>query len=178
MSKLNEHAKMEFKAAGWLDDTGAYIDKWQGMLCEHVLELLTVFSNEGHSGTTAPYTIDLFSRLAMFNPIAPLTGEDWEWTEHDHGDGVMYQNKRCSSVFKDGKDGEAYDIDGKVFWEWAVSYDDDGKPNGKAHKSYYTGHGSRVPVTFPYVKPKEPIYEYRYSDATPQQPAQNEQGFL
>ena len=27
MSKLNEHARMEFKAAGWLDDTGAYIDE-------------------------------------------------------------------------------------------------------------------------------------------------------
>ena len=43
MSKLNEHAIMEFKAAGWLDDSGAYIDEMQAMLCEHVLELLTVF---------------------------------------------------------------------------------------------------------------------------------------
>ena len=178
MSKLNEHAIMEFKAAGWLDDTGAYIDEMQGAICEHVLELLTVFSNEGHSGSTAPYAIDMFSRLAKFHPIAPITGEDWEWHEVSERMGSKcWQNKRCSSIFKDDN-GECYDIDGKVFWEWAVSYDDDGKPNGKAHKSYYTGHGSRVPVTFPYVKPKEPIYEYRYSDATPQQPAQNEQGFL
>ena len=78
MSKLNEHAIMEFKAAGWLDDSGAYIDEMQAMLCEHVLELLTVFSNEGHSGSTAPYAIDMFSRLAKFHPIAPITGEDWE----------------------------------------------------------------------------------------------------
>ena len=178
MSKLNEHAKMEFKAAGWLDDTGAYKDEMQGAICEHVLELLTVFSNEGHSGSTAPYAIDMFSRLAKFHPIAPITGEDWEWTEVSERMGSKcWQNKRCSSIFKDDN-GECYDIDGKVFWEWAVSYDDDGKPNGKAHKSYYTGRESRVPVTFPYVKPKEPIYEYRYSDATPQQPAQNEQGFL
>ena len=178
MSKLNEHARMEFKAAGWLDDTGAYLDEMQGAICEHVLELLTVFSNEGHSGSTAPYAIDMFSRLAKFHPIAPITGEDWEWHEVSERMGSKcWQNKRCSSIFKD-EDGTAYDIDGKVFWEWAVSYDDDGKPNGKAHKSYYTGRESRVPVTFPYVKPKEPIYEYRYSDATPQQPPQNEQGFL
>ena len=178
MSKLNEHAIMEFKAAGWLDDSGAYIDEMQAMLCEHVLELLTVFSNEGHSGSTAPYAIDMFSRLAKFHPIAPITGEDWEWTEVSERMGSKcWQNKRCSSIFKD-EDGTAYDIDGKVFWEWAVSYDDDGKPNGKAYRSYYTGRESRVPVTFPYVKPKEPIYEYRYSDAEPPQPAQNENGFL
>ena len=175
MSKLNEHARMEFKAAGWLDDTGAYKDEMQGAICEHVLELLTVFSNEGHSGSTAPYTIDLFERLAMFKPIAPLTGEDWEWTEHDHGNGVMYQNKRCSSVFKD-EDGAAYDIDGKVFWEWSMPYE--GREPYEPYKSYYTCRESRMPVTFPYVKPKEPIYEYRYSNAEPQQPAQNEQGFL
>ena len=172
MSKLNEHARMEFKAAGWLDDTGAYIDEMQGAICGHVLELLTVFSNEGHSGSTAPYAIDMFSRLAAFKPIAPITGEDWEWTDVSEYSGrTLYQNKRCSSVFKHG-DGTAYDIDGKVFWEWAK--DEDGLP----FKSYYTGSGSQVPVTFPYVKPKEPIYEYRYSGAEPRQPKQNEQGFV
>ena len=173
MSKLNEHAKMEFKAAGWLDDTGAYKDEMQAAICEHVLELLTVFSNEGHSGSTAPYAIDMFSRLAKFHPIAPITGEDWEWTDVSEYSGrTLYQNKRCSSVFKHGDD-TAYDIDGKVFWEWAVSYGDDG-----IHKSYYTSRDSRVPVTFPYVVPDKPIYEYRHSDAEPQQPTQNEQGFL
>ena len=175
MSKLNEHAIMEFKAAGWLDDTGAYIDEMQAAICEHVLELLTVFSNEGHSGSTAPYTIDLFERLAMFKPITPLTGEDWEWSEVSETMGSKcWQNKRCSSVFKD-ENGECYDIDGKVFWEWCrgvVGSDD------KPFKSYYTGRESRVPVTFPYIKPKEPIYEYRYSNAEPQQPAQTEEGFL
>ena len=179
MNNFEKHAREEFRAAGWVDANGEFKDGMQKMICEHVLRLLNVFDGEGHSGSSAPYAIGLFSRLAKFEPIAPITGEDWEWHDVSEISGVThYQNKRCSSVFKDGKDGEAYDIDGKVFWEWAISYDDDGKPNGKAHKSYYTGRESRVPVTFPYVKPKEPIYEYRYSDATPQQPAQNEQGFL
>ena len=115
MSKLNEHARMEFKAAGWLDDTGAYKDEMQGMICEHVLKMLQVFSDEGHSGVSAPYAIKVFSRLAMFEPLAPLTGEDWEW----HDTGHNYQNKRASHVFKD-YDGNCYDIDGKVFWEWAM----------------------------------------------------------
>jgi hypothetical protein len=165
---------MEFKAAGWLNGSGEYCDEMQGAICAHVLKLLDVFDGEGHSGSTAPYTINMFARLAKFEPIAPLTGEDWEWNETSRG---VLQNKRASHVFRDLDTGETYDIDGKVFWEWAVSYDEDGKENG-IHKSYYTCRDSRVPVTFPYVVPDKPIYEYRYSDATPQQPTQDENGFL
>jgi len=139
--------------------------------------LLDVFADEGHSGSSAPYAIDLFKRLAMFKPIAPLTGEDWEWHDVSEFSGRnTYQNKRCSSIFKEGKDGEAYNIEGKVFWEWAMPYE--GRDPQEPFKSYYTCRESRLPVTFPYVVPDKPIYEYRHSDADPQQPPQNEQGFL
>ena len=169
MSNLKDHALMEFRAAGWLNDTG-YIDEMQGMICDHVLKLLEVFSDEGHSGSSAPYAINVFTRLAKFEPLVPLTGEDWEWNDTGHG---VLQNKRASHVFKNA-DGSCYDIDGKVFWEWAMPYEEGGKP----YKSYYTGRDSRVPVTFPYAVPDKPIYEYRYSDAEPPQLKQNEQGFL
>lgn len=170
MSNLHNHALAEFRSAGWLDDNG-YTDEMQGMICEHLLELLKVFADEGHSGSTAPYTVNLFKKLAMFEPIAPLTGKDDEWIKHDYGVDPTYQNKRRGSVFKD-VNGDAYDIDGKVFWEW---YKDDG---GNVTRSYYSCRDSRVPVTFPYAPPDKPIYEYRYSSADPQQPAQNEAGFL
>jgi len=173
MSNLHKHALMEFKAAGWIDDNGEYCDEMQEMICRHVLALLDVFTAEGHSGSSAPYAINMFSRLAKFEPIAPLTGEDWEWNDTGH----CFQNKRASHVFKD-YDGNCYDINGKVFWEWAKSHDEQGNLNGEAHKSYYTSRDSRVPVTFPYVVPEKPIYEYRYSDAEPPQPPQNEEGFL
>ena len=172
MSNLLKHAKEEFRAAGWADENGKYNDDMQEAICEHVLKLLEVFSEEGHSGSTAPYAIGLFSRLAKFEPIAPLTGEDWEWHDVSEYSGtITYQNRRCSSIFKDN-DGIAYDIDGKVFWEWVKD------ENGEPYKSYYTSRDSRVPVTFPYAVPDKPIYEYRYSNAEPQQPAQNEDGFL
>ena len=172
MNNYEKYAKEEFRAAGWTDANGKFKDEMQEMICEHVLKLLNEFHGEGHSGSTAPYTINLFSKLANFEPIAPLTGEDWEWSDvSDFSGKTLYQNKRYSSVFKHG-DGTAYDIDGKVFWEWAK--DEDGLP----FKSYYTGSGSQVPVTFPYVKPKEPIYEYRYSDAEPPAPPQTEAGLL
>lgn len=148
MSNTQKHALIEFKAAGWLDEDGNYIDEMQESICNHVLELIKVFSDEGHSGSTAPYTIDLFKKLAMFEPIVPLTGEDWEWTEiaremSGSNNGTVYQNKRCSRVFKD--DDGAYDINGKVFYDWYTN------ENGDRHKSYYTSRDSRVPVTFPYT---------------------------
>lgn len=170
MSNYENHALMEFKAAGWVDESGKFIDEMQEMICNHVLKLLEVFDGEGHSGSSAPYAIDLFSRLAKFKPVAPLTGEDWEWVKHDYGSDVIYQNKRCGSVFKD-EDGQAYNSEGKVFWEWAVY-------EGEPFKSYYGCRESRVPVTFPYVVPEQPEYVYRQSDAEPRTPPQNEEGLL
>jgi hypothetical protein len=172
MSNLLKHAEIEFKAAGWTNENGKFDDEMQEAICTHVLKLIEIFSEEGHSGSTAPYAIKLFERLAMFKPIAPLTGEDWEWHDVSEYSGTTtYQNRRCSSVFKDG-DGEAYNIDGKVFWEW---YKDE---DGNAFKSYYGCRDSRVPVTFPYTVPDEPIYEYRQSDAEPRTPPQTEEGFI
>lgn len=141
MSNLHKHALAEFRAAGWTDADGKFEDEMQEDICKHVLELLKVFSDEGHSGSTAPYTVNLFKKLAMFEPIVPLTGEDWEWHEPSPG---VFQNIRCSRVFKqaDRFNGQAYDIEGRVFRE----------PTGAC----YTGAESRVPVTFPYT----PMTEY------------------
>jgi len=163
---LKKHAEAEFRAAGFIDENGKYCDEMQEAICNHIYKLLEVFSDEGHSGSTAPYTINLFTKLASFKPLVPLTGEDWEWVDH----GYTKQNKRCSSVFKD-PDGSVYDIDGRVFWEWQEF-------QGEAVKSYYTNSESRVPVTFPYTKPEKPEYVYRYSDADPPAPPQTEAGLL
>ena len=104
-----------------------------------------------------------------FKPLSPLTGEDNEWGNvREYGESPSWQNKRRSSVFKNA-DGTCYDIDGKVFWEWCMPYEEGDKP----YKSYYTNRDSRVPVTFPYIVPDKPIYEYRHSEATPQQPPVN-----
>ena len=78
MSNYITHAMTEFRAAGWVDENGKYCDEMQEAICNHVMKLLEVFSEEGHSGSTAPYAINLFSKLAKFEPVAPLTGEDWE----------------------------------------------------------------------------------------------------
>lgn len=144
MSNYETHALNEFRAAGWIDETDNYKDDMQKMICEHVLRLLHVFADEGHSGSSAPYAINMFEKLAKFEPLVPLTGEDWEWNDvSEYSPGKVYfQNKRCSHVFKD--ETGAYDIQGKVFYDWI---DDD----GDRFKSYYTSSDSRVYVTFPYT---------------------------
>jgi len=163
MNNYTKHALKEFRAAGWVDENGKFHDEMQEAICNHVLRLLDVFDGEGHSGSTAPYTINLFRRLAMFEPIGPLTGVDSEWNEV--GDG-MFQNNRMGAVFKqaDRFDGQPYWLDGKVFWEWATHPDiDDGKP----FKSYFTSADSRVVIEFPWVKPDKPEYVFVPTDEFP-----------
>lgn len=136
MSNYESHAKREFRAAGWTDENGEFSDEMQELICKHVLKLLEVFADEGHSGSSAPYAVRLFEKLAMFEPIVPLSGDDAEW--NDVGDG-LYQNNRCSHVFKEN--GVAYDSTGRVFRD----------PDGGS----YTSKDSRVNVTFPYVPKTE-----------------------
>lgn len=155
----------EFQYAGWTDENGVFKDGMQKLMCDGVMKLLELFDQEGHSGSSAPYAINLFKTLARFEPIGPLTGADDEWVRHDYGDAPTYQNKRLGSVFKqaDRFDGQPYWIDGKVFWEWAkrpLDEDEEGYPGEKTFKSYYTGRDSFVVIKFPWVKPESPEYVF------------------
>jgi hypothetical protein len=137
---LVSHARRELAAAGYdpaEEEEGP--NKW---IQQNLLDLLRVFSMQGHSGFSAGYCVGTFEKLARFEPLGPLTGADEEW--FDHGGG-MFQNKRCSHVFKqaDRFDGQAYDIYGRIFRE----------PNGCT----YTSGDSHVPITFPYTPKREYI---------------------
>lgn len=128
---LYAHAVRELPDAG--------DDEMQQCMNECILQMVLVFSSQGHSGGSAPYAIGALTKLLAFEPLRPLTGEDSEWNEVDTD---MWQNNRCSHVFKDA-DGRAYDIDGRIFRE----------PNGAC----YTGKGSRVYIEFPYTPSREYI---------------------
>lgn len=93
-----------------------------------------------------------------------LTGEDDEWVKVGED---TWQNKRCSAVFK-GKDGQAYNNDGRVFWEWYSSPNiDDGAPYKSYFKTYFTSRDSRVNVEFPWTQPDEPEYVFAPNDEFP-----------
>lgn len=102
-----------------------------------------MFSEQGHSGFSASYAINILEKLLRFEPITPLTGNDDEWTELDYDKDTKYQNKRYSRVFKDA-DGKAYDSEGKIFSD-----------NGG--KSWYQSKDSRVYIDFPYVPKTEKV---------------------
>lgn len=151
------YATNEFRAAGWLTEDGKFKDEMQEMMCTQVLELLDLFSTHGHSGSSAPYAIELFSKLAAFSPIVPLTGEDWEWVEVSDG---MFQNKRCGHVFKDASvfNGQPYDSTGIVFFEWnkrQLEEDEPGYPGEKLFKTHFISRDSSVPIMFPYTPTRE-----------------------
>lgn len=147
MSNLIDHAKREFLAAGYkpVEEEQDGPNKW---IQQNVLALLELFSSQGHSGFSAPFCIQMFTKLANFEPLCPLTGEDSEWSDVAEEDGKrLFQNKRCSHVFK--RDGVAYDSEGVVFYDWMTD------SNGNPYKSYFTCKESRVNITFPYAPVKE-----------------------
>lgn len=113
MSNLINHAKRELLKLGYkpIEECEEDIDKW---IQENVLELLEVFSNQGHSGFSAPHVINLFKKLANFEPLSPITCTDDEWNDPISND-ETYQNNRCSAVFKKSKDGKPYYLDAIVF---------------------------------------------------------------
>lgn len=136
MSNLVNHAKQELKAIGMSSES----EGMDLMMYNSLMEIVEVFSKQGHSGFSASYAISTLSKLLDYEPLAPLTGEDDEWNDVSEAMGEpCWQNKRCSHVFKD-KNG-AYDGEGIIFKE------EDG--------SGYTNHNSRVPVTFPYTPTRE-----------------------
>lgn len=129
---IESHARHELTLAGWFEKDGLYGD----MMGHAVMKMLREFASEGHSGMSAGVAVGLFKKVAMFEPLLPLTGNDDEWREVGAG---VWQNKRCSHVFKEvDVDGpRAYDSEGKVFRE----------PDGCC----YTSRDSRTYITFPYI---------------------------
>ncbi|MEU2589672.1 hypothetical protein ACI2JA_19685 [Alkalihalobacillus sp. NPDC078783] len=135
-----EFAKNELKRLGGEND------EMQQEINKGILEIVKLFSEQGHSGSTASYSLSILERLLDFKPVTPLTGEEDEWGEpYDVKDRMqMQQNKRCSSVFRMHYDNAtAYDIEAKV-----VS-DDGGE-------TWFQSKESFTPIEFPYVVPKEP----------------------
>lgn len=130
---LLDHARQELdalKAAADADEGGP--DEFQTEINKHLLAMVELFADVGHSGGSAAYSIGMLQRLLSYEPITPLTGADDEWV--DHGDGLE-QNKRCGRVFREN--GVAYDIDAVVYRE----------RNGGG----FTGWDSKRKVTFPYM---------------------------
>lgn len=133
MGQLESFAEEELRRAGLFDEGSDY----GGAMGEAVMKMVRLFADEGHSGFSANMAVSIFEKVARYQPLTPLTGDDDEWNDVD-GNGLM-QNRRCPHVFR--QDGEAYDSEGRIFRE----------PNGAC----FTSKDSRVPITFPYMPRRE-----------------------
>ena len=71
---LLSYAEDELNRIGLTDE-----DEYNGMMRKHILQMVKVFADEGHSGFSAPYAISILTKLFAFKPLTPLTGEDDEW---------------------------------------------------------------------------------------------------
>jgi hypothetical protein len=128
-------------------------DEMNRAMRKHILHMMQEFADEGHSGFSASYAIGILEKLLRYKPLTPLTGADDEWVDvAEQSGGILWQNKRASHVFKDNEG--AYDIDGKVFWEWYTDPE-----TGEKSKSHFTCKESRVMIQFPYVPTT--VYEER-----------------
>lgn len=120
-SNLYQHAERELRAAGYYDADSDY----GGMLPEAVLELVEVFSKQGHSGMSASIVRQLFNTLVDFKPLSPIKDTEDEWVLVDE-DKQIYQNKRLSAVFKEGSTGKPYYLNAVAF-------------QGEDEHDYFTG---------------------------------------
>lgn len=94
---LIDHAVRELKLAGMYDIDADY---GPGAIAGQVLDMIELFSAGEHSGGSHDYTLDLFTRLANFEPLSELTSEPDEWTDVSEAAGIpMWQNKRDGKAF-------------------------------------------------------------------------------
>lgn len=104
-SGLMKYAFGELKALGYTSAS----DGIDGMLYNDVIELLAVFVSQGHSNNSAPIILNMFQRLAQFQPLSPLRFTDDEWVEFADG---KFQNIRRSCFFKESPHDRVYTIEG------------------------------------------------------------------
>lgn len=138
MSNLVKHAEKELTLINEDQD-----------FAQDLLDIIAVFSSQGHSGFSAAASISKLNRLLGFKPLSPLTGEPNEWVDvHTDEEGnITYQNSRCSGVFKQvdkkGRLVYCHDVNS------VVVEDEDGS-------RWVSGKAPLPRVTFPYTPPDEP----------------------
>ncbi len=150
MTNTQSHAKRELEIL-FATTPDAIIREFE----TEILALCEKFGKSGQSGGSAPFTAQAISHaiktLCLQETIAPLTGEDSEWTDvTEMNDGeIMYQNNRNSAVFKDG-DGKAYYIDAIIKRNqdgtcWSGSL-------WKSKEDYLTGNKDLMVGSLGYIK--------------------------
>lgn len=112
---LVEHAEQELRSAGLCDKDSDY----EGMVGEAVLDLVKTFADQGHSGYSAHMTLDIFSRVAAYKPLGPLTSNPDEWmhiADDVAGNKTTWQSRRRPDAFSEDSGKTYYLLDEDQGW--------------------------------------------------------------
>jgi hypothetical protein len=142
-----EHAKTELAAINFGEEDTAVM-----------VGLLEKFLDQWDSGGAVAAVAPIFARLLSGQPLGPLTGEDSEWFD-PMGDGIMLQNKRCGSVFKDWRNPTTGNLSEKAGEGVLLVHDIDAPDRFE-------------PITFPYDPatrlPAMPVFEFSPTMCNPE----------
>jgi hypothetical protein len=109
---LVAHAEYELKKAGLFDKDSDY----DGEAGRAILEVVKVFSSQGHSGGSAWVCLGALEKLLRFQPLTPLTSDPDEWmcvSEEQRPDRStpVWQSRRRPSTFSRDGGKTWYDLD-------------------------------------------------------------------
>lgn len=131
MISLSDFAKKELILAGFDPNSE---DETKKLVYNDVLEFIELFSKQQQLGHNIQYCVDIFAKLAYFQPLTPITDDEDEWTDIDEN---FYQHKRCPEVFKDKKTGTSCTMYGYVFKD--------------QNEKYFINEYSLKKISFPYA---------------------------
>jgi hypothetical protein len=108
-SQLVSYAARELKAAGLFDSDGDY----GGKLGPDILDIIEMFSKQGHSGFSAAMTADIVGKLMRYQPLTPITNNPDDWMKIDpdmwpNDDGIWQCRRNPEAFSNDG--GKTYYI--------------------------------------------------------------------
>lgn len=116
-SKMLQYTKNELELAGMFnedDETGPY----NKLIAKAVVELMTTFSNQGHSGFSASMVRDIFNKLSNWETLTPITSNPDEWSNVAETTGPedigLWQNKRNPAIFSKDAGKTWYNVDESI----------------------------------------------------------------
>lgn len=127
-----------------------------GCACyESALKAYNSLLEDGHSGMSIGFTKTILNRLIDGKPLTPIYDEPDEWNDnpYEHDEGIHYQGKRMSSLFK------------IVHEDGSITYSDVDRvlcvDISNRHNTYHFGLASELvnrmyPITMPYLPSDRP----------------------
>ena len=119
------------------------MDQYVDLIAKSALELVDKFSDQGHSGMSAPITLAMFTKLANYEPLSPITSkpeDSKDVSEYDPNGPKLWQNVRDFKMFSNDGGNTWYSVeDGKE-----EHLDEEGFPYvtyGKGKRQFYNDQG-------------------------------------